>query len=73
MNWKYRYLVTSYFRSSLWVVPVFAVVLEQVTAAIIHGLDARLGWRGLGFGTTGALAMYSDVITLSRFSKRMSG
>ena len=65
MTWKYRYHVGSYLRSSLWVIPVGAVVIEQVFAAFIHALDPLLGWAGASIGLDGAKAMCDTVITFS--------
>ncbi|MES2919996.1 MAG: DUF2254 domain-containing protein [Verrucomicrobiota bacterium] len=65
MNWKSRYRLRSYLRSSLWIIPVCAVVLEQIFAAIIHALDARLGWGGMGWGLEGTKVVCNTVITFS--------
>ena len=65
MTWNRRYRVKSYIRSALWIVPLVALLLEQVTAALAHTLDARLGWTGLGLGVTGAQALFNAIITLT--------
>jgi len=65
MNWKKRYHLASYLRSSLWVVPVAAVVVEQVFAVIVYALDTRLGWKGMEFGLDGAKVVCNAVITLA--------
>lgn len=39
MTWNRWYTVRSYVRSSLWVVPFFAMVLEQIV------LETRPEWR----------------------------
>lgn len=65
MTWNRRYWLRSYLRSSLWFIPVVAVLLEQVVAAVVHALDGTLGWNGLGFGLDGAKAMFNAVITLT--------
>ncbi|MDR3405958.1 MAG: DUF2254 domain-containing protein [Chthoniobacter sp.] len=65
MTWNRHYRVASYFRSSLWVIPIGAIVLEQVFAAIVQFLDARIGWAGAGFGVEGARAVANAVITLT--------
>lgn len=54
----------SYLRSSLWIIPIGAIVLEQIFATAIHALDSRLSWRGLDFGIEGAKAVNNTVITL---------
>jgi uncharacterized membrane protein len=65
MTWNRRYQVKSYLRSSLWIIPLVALPLEQVAAALAYTLDTRLAWKGLGLGVTGALAMFNAVITLT--------
>lgn len=65
MTWKQRYRVASYLRSSLWIISVAAVVLEQVFAALVIALDARLHWGGLGLGLEGAKVVCNAVITFS--------
>ena len=65
MTWKQRYRVASYLRSSLWIIAVAAVVLEQIFGALVRGLDARLDWSGLGLGVEGAKALCNTVITFS--------
>lgn len=65
MTWSRRYRLRSYLRSSLWIIPIVAVVLEQIAAVLIYALEARTGWAGLGLGLEGAKAMFSAVITFS--------
>jgi uncharacterized membrane protein len=65
MTWKQRYRIASYLRSSLWIIAVAAVVLEQIFGALVRTLDARLGWNGLGLGVDGAKALCNTVITFS--------
>ncbi|HEY5895135.1 MAG TPA: DUF2254 domain-containing protein [Chthoniobacterales bacterium] len=65
MIWKQRYRLTSYLRSSLWIIPIGAAIIEQVSAGIIHTLDARLGWAGIGLGLDGAKALANAVLTFS--------
>ena len=65
MTWNRRYQVKSYLRSSLWIIPLFALLLQQVAWALAHTLDTRLAWKGLALGLTGAQAMFNAVITLT--------
>jgi uncharacterized membrane protein len=65
MTWKHRYRIRSHLRSSLWIIPIGAVILEQIFATIVHALDARLGWAGVGLGIEGARAMFNAVISFS--------
>jgi uncharacterized membrane protein len=65
MTWNHRYQLKTYLRSSLWIIPLFALLLEQVAGALAQALDARLAWEGLGFGVTGAQALLNAIITLT--------
>jgi len=65
MNWTSRNRLASYLRSSLWIIPVVAAVIEQISAAFVFALDARLGWGGLGFGVDGAKALCGAVVTFA--------
>jgi hypothetical protein len=44
MDWKRGNQLSSYLRSSLWIVPIGAVILEQTFSLPVRMLDARLGW-----------------------------
>jgi uncharacterized membrane protein len=65
MNWTSRNRLASYLRSSLWIIPVVAAVIEQISAAIVFAFEARLGWSGLGFGLDGAKALCGAVVTFA--------
>src|SRR6516162_9890367 len=65
MTWNRRYQVKSYLRSSLWIIPLFALLFQQVAWPLAHTLDTRLAWKGLALGLTGAQAMFNAVITLT--------
>src|ERR1700722_12627313 len=65
MTWNRRYQVKSYLRSALWVIPFFAVPLEQVAWVVARTLDTRFAWKALALGVTGAQAMFNAVITLA--------
>jgi len=65
MNWKQRYRIKSYLRSSLWIVPVAAGLAERVFRLIVEALEGPLGWAGHGLGLEGAKALTSAVITLT--------
>ena len=65
MTWNLRYQVKSYIRSALWIIPLFALLLEQVVGALAQALDTRLAWKGLEFGLTGAQALLSAITTLT--------
>jgi len=65
MFWNVRYRVASYVRSSLWIIPIIAVLLQQILGRLLQALDARLGLTFLGFGIEGAKALFNAVITFS--------
>jgi uncharacterized membrane protein len=65
MNWKSRYLAKSYLRSSLWIVPIGAMIAEIIVAPAVHVFDAYHGWQFLGFGIEGAKVVAGTVITFS--------
>ena len=65
MNWKRRNTISSYLSSSLWIVPIGAVILEQILSPIVRAIDARLSWSGLGLGVEGGRALCNAVVNLS--------
>jgi uncharacterized membrane protein len=65
MNWKDRYRLASYLRSSLWIVPIGALILERIFAEILYVLEPRLRWNGLGLGLEGARALANAVVTMT--------
>ena len=65
MNWKQNNRIASYFRSSLWVIPIAALILEQIFTLIVRQVDAHLSWSGLGLGVEGARALCNAVVNLT--------
>lgn len=65
MTWKQSNRIASYLRSSLWVVPIAALILEQIFTLIIRQIDSHLGWSGLGLGIEGARALCNAVVNLT--------
>src|SRR5262249_36615143 len=65
MNWKQNNRIASYFRSSLWVIPIAALILEQIFILIVLKVDAHLSWSGLGLGVEGARALCNAVVNLT--------
>ena len=63
MTWNQLYRFRSYLRSSLWIVPFIAIPLELVLSRVLHRMDALLGWTLLGFGVTGAQAIFQAIVT----------
>src|SRR6478752_2692629 len=63
MSWDKVYRVRSYLRSSLWVIPFFAISLELVATRVIHWSDRALEWKFLDFGADGAQALFQAVVS----------
>ena len=64
-SWNYRYRFAAYLRSELWVIPFVAIGLELLIAPVVEFIDARLAWRGISLGLSGAQAMSGTVTTLA--------
>jgi uncharacterized membrane protein len=65
MNWNRWYAFRSYLRSSLWIVPFIALLLEQVTFRVVYALDARFTWiPPWPFGLSGTQTALQTIITL---------
>jgi len=65
ITWNRIYRATSYLRSALWVVPLFAIVAVVVLAPLLRVLDQKLRWDLTGLTVSGAQALCSTVITLN--------
>lgn len=52
-------------RSSLWAAAVIAIPIALAAVRLTHLVEPYLGWRFLGFGTTGAQALLQVTITAS--------
>src|SRR3954470_18619832 len=65
MKWKTRNLARSYLHSSLWIIPIGAIILEQIIFNLVVRLDSMHGWRVHGFGIEGARAIASTAITFT--------
>src|SRR5258705_11442042 len=65
MNWSRWFRLVSYARSSLWVVPFVAIVLEQIALRVVMRIDDWLGWVFYGAGVHGAEIVLQTAITLT--------
>ena len=73
MLWNRKYVIQSYIRSSLWLVPFFAVLAYLVVTRITHGIGGWLLHTGridestalLGLPMAGARTMLETIITLN--------
>ncbi len=73
MHWNRRYVIKSYIRSSLWLVPFVAVALYMVVNRISNGIDGWLVRTGridattafLGLTMVGARSGLETIVTLN--------
>lgn len=63
MTWNRLYSFRSYLRSSLWIVPFIAILIELVFTRLAHWIDPLLGWNLLALSVKGAEAMFQAVVT----------
>lgn len=66
MTWNRWYTVRSYVRSSLWIVPFLAILLEQIALRIAISVDRHLNWVPLWpLSEQGTEAAMQTIITLT--------
>ena len=66
MNWSRRYAIKSYLLSTVWIAPVVALVLEQVTFRIAYVYQIDLGWfPGFAVNSRGATIAVADYVITS--------
>ena len=66
MTWNRWYAIRSYVRSSLWVVPFIAMLLEQIALRVAIAVDSRLNWVPIWPLTeAGTTAAMQTIITLT--------
>jgi len=73
MRWNRQYIIKSYIRSSLWLVPFFAVLAYLVVHRITYGIGAWLLHTGridettafLGLSMAGARTILETIITIN--------
>src|SRR6516165_3088527 len=65
MAWNRWYAFRSYLRSSLWIVPFIALLLEQVTFRGVYALSGRIVWiPSWPLGLEGTRTALQTIITL---------
>ena len=65
MAWNRWYAFRSYLRSSLWIVPFIALLLEQAAFRVINALDPRITWiAAWPLGLSGTQTALQTIITL---------
>jgi uncharacterized membrane protein len=66
MAWDRWYAFKSYFKSSLWIVPFVALILEQATFRLLVALNTRITWvPEWPLGLTGTQSALQTIITLT--------
>jgi uncharacterized membrane protein len=73
MFWNRQYIFKSYIRSSLWLMPFFAVLAYMVVTRITHGIGGWLLHNGLidetaaflGLSMAGARTMLETIVTIN--------
>lgn len=73
MLWNRKYIIKSYIRSSLWLMPFFAVLAYMVVTRITHGIGGWLLRNGLidetvaflGLSMAGARTMLETIVTIN--------
>src|SRR6478735_6997001 len=63
MIWNNARRLRTYIRSSLWLVPFFAIPLEVAASRALHWLDDQLKLTMLGYAASGARAALETVVT----------
>ena len=63
MNWNQLYGLRSYLKSSLWIVPFIAILLNLAATRILHSLDNQLGWTLTGYSLSGAQVVLQTIVT----------
>src|SRR5947209_4612517 len=56
MNWNRWYATKSYFSSALWIIPLIALILENVAIRLVFGLHEQLNWIPWVLGITSIVA-----------------
>jgi len=65
ITWNKVFHVISYTKSSLWIVPIVAIVLELIAFRLLHVLDAWLLWPFQDRGLQAAETILQTIITLN--------
>ena len=65
LGWNRIYRTTSYLRSTLWVVPILAVVAERMTFRLLQFVDRWIPWDLTGLDVDGSRALFQTLITLT--------
>jgi len=65
MSWNLRYAIFSYLRSTIWIVPVIVVAIEQATLKIAYVRELDFGYiLGFELGGAATVAVMNDVVVM---------
>jgi uncharacterized membrane protein len=66
MRWNRWYSLKSYVRSSLWIVPLIALLLYVVIIRVVYAIDAWIVWMPLfPWGVSGTQTVLETIVTLT--------
>lgn len=65
MNWNKWFRFASYAKSSLWIVPFIAMLLEQIALRVVVRIDAWAGWSFYRFSVHGIEIALQTAIALT--------
>lgn len=65
ITWNKAFRIVSYTKSSLWIIPIIAVLLEFPAIKVLHDVDAWIEWPFEGLALEGAKLVLQTIITLS--------
>jgi uncharacterized membrane protein len=65
MGWNRWYAARSYLRSALWIVPLIALLLEQVAIRVTAAVDLRLNFPQLAATPAGTIGVMDTIVTLT--------
>lgn len=65
LAWNRAYRLVSYLRSTLWVVPMVAMLLVLVVTRALHWVDRYVSWDLTGLDVTGATILFQTLINLT--------
>jgi uncharacterized membrane protein len=66
MRWSQWYSLRSYVRSTLWIIPFFALLLHIVIIRVVFAIDARMGWEPpWPWGVSGTQMLLQTIISMT--------
>ena len=66
MSWNRRYALRSYLQSAIWIVPLIALVLEQISIRLAYALHIEFGWMPkFEIGVAGAQSAMDTIVSIT--------